>query len=88
MGEQRFAICVVFSGTDTDHIVNATIRHNVQIVGKEYYDPAIVYSRYMVDRRLSDGNPVMLLFVFPDKNSLLVKDDKDLKMALQCCMQV
>ena len=85
--DQRFAICVVFPDTNTVSIVNAVLKHDVQVVGKEYFDPAVVYSRMMAECK-ADGAAISLLFVFSDKDSILVEDKADLVPVLKRCVEV
>jgi hypothetical protein len=85
--EQRFAICVIFPNTNTVAIVNAVMKHDVQVVGKEYFDPGVVYSRMMAECK-EDGSDISLLFVFPDKESVLVESKDDLVPVLKRCVEV
>jgi hypothetical protein len=84
--EQRFAICVVFPGTNTVAIVNAVMKHDVQVIGKEYFDPSVVYARMMAECK-ADGADISLLFVFPNRDAVLVNDKDELVPALNQCVR-
>jgi hypothetical protein len=79
----QFVLAIVFPGTATSDIVSAAVRHHVHIVDKETFDAKKDYAAE--SRKYTpyiNGSRIMLLFIFPDGNSVLADSDKNLQSAV------
>lgn len=79
----QFALAIVFPGTDNADVVSSAVRHHVHVVDKEHFDvdkdyaaQAASYEPYINSSR------IMLLFVFPEGNTVLADNESNLQRAL------
>jgi hypothetical protein len=83
MPNVQSTVAVLFPGVNTTDIVNASARHNTQIVIKEQFDAEKDYSRFFKrSRRVITSAQMNLLFIFSDGTSVMAQDRTSLKNAL------
>jgi hypothetical protein len=83
MPNVQSTVAVLFPGVNTTDIVNASTRHNTQIVIKEQFDAEKDYSRFFKrSRRVITTAQMNLLFIFSDGTSVMAQDRTSLKNAL------
>jgi hypothetical protein len=69
---RQFAVAIVMPGVGGAEIVNATMRHNVHILGKELYRSGKDYAALL--DATSEDTDIGLLFIFKDGSSVSVDD--------------
>lgn len=79
----QFALAIVFPDTDNGDVVSAAIRHHVHIVDKEDFTPEKDYAAQAASYEpYINGSRIMLLFVFPEGNTVLADTETNLQRAL------
>lgn len=83
MTNVQSAVAVLFPGVNTTDIVNASSKHDAQIVVKEPFSAEKDYSKFFKrSRRVITTAQMNLLFIFSDGSSMLAQDRTSLKNAL------
>ena len=78
------AICISMPDCKPIQIMNAAIKHDVHIVDKEFYDAERDYDYFLDKYELfSCGLDVILLFVYPDAESVLITKDEQVENFLE-----
>lgn len=86
MTDLHFAIAIVLPGAEVADIVKAATFNGVHIIDKETYDAEKDYASFIsAYEPYTNGSRILLLFVFPGAQSMLVADDAQLLQALEKC---
>ncbi len=84
MSDHEFAIAIVFPGAGVAEIVKGATYNGVHIIDKEDYDPQKDYAAYHAAYEpYIEGKRILLLFVFPDGQSMLATDEMQLTSAVE-----
>jgi len=84
MSDLEFAIAIVFPGAGVAEIVKGATYNGVHIIDKEDYNPGKDYTAYRtLYEPYIDGKRILLLFVFPDGQSILASTDAELARAIE-----
>ena len=84
MNDLQFAIAVVFPGAEVADIVKAATYNGVHIIDKEEYDNGRDYAAYSAAYEpYIEGSRILLLFVYPEGQSILAGDDAQLQRAIE-----
>jgi hypothetical protein len=85
----QFALAIVFPGADMSDVVRAAVRHHVHVVDREIFSAG---KDYVIESKKQasyiNGSRIMLLFVFPDENSVLADSDANLDVALSRILEM
>jgi hypothetical protein len=85
----QFALAIVFPGTDNTDVVAAAVRHHVHVVDKEYFDAAKDYAAIAASYEpYINGSRIMLLFVFPQGNTVLADTEASLQQAIRRIQEI
>lgn len=80
--EQRYGIGIVDKQADPMEIVNAMVKHDIQLVGTQPFDANVNYAAYLQAQQELDTK-LAFLFVFPKKSSVLIDSPDDITEVLE-----